>query len=361
MVAWLKNAVGKNNSPNLEQENASLREEIATLRSQISEPGGRESQLSQLMELENQVLISGLVDIQGNLASAVDTAKVSLSDIDNITGRFDELSNEIGDVFGDMQVLSSDSANSRNSIDKLLSSTKEISEVLGVIKTIANQINLISLNAAVEAARAGEAGRGFAVVATEVKSLSDKTQGALADIDRVINTMHLSVSKVSKTSIGMTDRAEQAAVKVMHFRSFLLEVEEGLGGKFNNIAQTNDRVFLSLAKLDHMIWNVNTYLSVNKGKPSFNFVDHHDCRLGKWYEHGEGKRFFSHTNAYKQLETPHSLVHNETLNIFKLLEADELDYLAITTAFESMAASSDQVLSILSEMGSAEPKDVNRP
>ncbi len=356
MVAWLKNSVRKNNSKKLKQENASLRKEIALLQHQLKDPQRRESPLNRLMELENNVLISGLGDIQDNLASAVDTAKVSLSDIDNITAHFDELTNEIGDVFADMQILSSDSANSRNSIEKLLSSTEEISEVLEVIKTIANQINLISLNAAVEAARAGEAGRGFAVVANEVKSLSDKTQGALADIDRVIKTMQLSVSKVSKTSVGMTDRAEQAAVKVTHFRSLLHEVEEGLGGKFKNIAQTNDRVFLSLAKLDHMIWNVNTYLSVNKGTPSFDFIDHHSCRLGKWYEHGEGKRFFSHTNAYKQLETPHSLVHNETLNVFKLLETDELDYLAIMTAFESMAASSYQVLDILSEMGLTEPK-----
>jgi len=221
------------------------------------------------MGLENEVLKEGLVDIQDNLASAVDTAKVALSDIDNITKNFDGLTNEIGEVFSDMQILSSDSADSRNSIEKLLSSTEEITDVLALIKTIANQINLISLNAAVETARAGEAGRGFAVVANEVKTLSDKTQEALTDIDRVVRTMQQSVSKVSKTSIGMTSRAERAAVKVTHFRSQLHVVEEGLDRKFKNIAGTNHQVFLSLAKLDHMIWNVNTYLSVNKGAPSF--------------------------------------------------------------------------------------------
>ena len=309
------------------------------------------------MGLENQVLKEGLVDIQGNLASAVDTAKVALSDIDNITNNFDELTHGIGEVFSDMQILSSDSPDSRNSVEKLLSSTEEISDVLALIKTIANQINLISLNAAVEAARAGEAGRGFAVVANEVKTLSDKTQEALADIDRVVRTMQQSVSKVSKTSktsIGMTNRAEQAAIKVTHFRSQFHDVDEGLDGKFKNIAGTNHRVFLSLAKLDHMIWNVNTYLSVNKGSPSFDYVDHLNCRLGKWYEHGEGKRYFSHTTAYKQLANPHSIVHRETLNVFKLPESDSLDYVALISVFRSMASSSHGVLSILSEMGSLE-------
>lgn len=354
MVTWLKKAVEKNTSPDLEEENAYLRKEVALLRSQLERPKGHESQLNQLMGLENQVLKEGLVDIQGNLASAVDTAKVSLSDIDNITNNFDELTNEIGEVFVDMQILGSDSANSRNSIEELLSSTEEISDVLALIKTIANQINLISLNAAVEAARAGEAGRGFAVVANEVKTLSDKTQEALTDIDRVVRTMQQSVSKVSKTSIGMTNRAEQAAVKVTHFRSQLHDVEEGLDDKFKNIAGTNHQVFLSLAKLDHMIWNVNTYLSVNKGTPSFDYVDHNNCRLGKWYEHGEGKRYFSHTTAYKQLANPHSIVHRETLNVFKLLESDNLDYVALISVFRSMASSSHEVLSILSEIGSLE-------
>jgi hypothetical protein len=58
---------------------------------------------------------------------------------------------------------------------------------------------------------------------------------------------------------------------------------------FEDISINTVNVFMSLAKLDHVLWKVNTYLSVSKGEPAFDFVDHHNCRLGKWYYEGEGK------------------------------------------------------------------------
>jgi len=64
--------------------------------------------------------------------------------------------------------------------------TQEMSEALGLIESIAFQTNILALNAAIEAARAGPAGRGFAVVAAEVRSLSQRTSGAAADVKRLI-------------------------------------------------------------------------------------------------------------------------------------------------------------------------------
>jgi len=59
---------------------------------------------------------------------------------------------------------------------------KEIAERIEIIEEIAYQTNLLALNAAIEAARAGEHGRGFAVVATEVRKLSERSQGAATEI-----------------------------------------------------------------------------------------------------------------------------------------------------------------------------------
>ena len=39
------------------------------------------------------------------------------------------------------------------------------------------------------------------------------------------------------------------------------------------------------------------------------FADHHNCRLGKWYEGGKGKELFGHTPSFAQLAAPHEAVH----------------------------------------------------
>ena len=104
-----------------------------------------------------------------------------------------------------------------------------------------------------------------------------------------------------------------------------------------------DSVFISLAKLDHAIWKVNTYLSINQHKPAFEFVSHHNCRLGKWYYEGEGKKFFSSSRHYSGLEPPHERVHAVTHDVFALLEGETLDYAALMPLVQSMEAASQQV------------------
>ncbi|MEU8231474.1 methyl-accepting chemotaxis protein [Actinoplanes sp. NPDC048967] len=74
-------------------------------------------------------------------------------------------------------------------IDRLRSSSEEVSAVVSIITAIAEQTNLLALNATIEAARAGEQGKGFAVVAGEVKDLSRETASATGDIAAKVTAM----------------------------------------------------------------------------------------------------------------------------------------------------------------------------
>ena len=64
-------------------------------------------------------------------------------------------------------------------MNKIETSSEEITDIIGLINYIAEQTSLLSINASIEAARAGEYGKGFNVVANEIKQLADRsTQSA---------------------------------------------------------------------------------------------------------------------------------------------------------------------------------------
>jgi hypothetical protein len=119
---------------------------------------------------------------------------------------------------------------------------------------------------------------------------------------------------------------------------------------FIGMGFTNDRLFMTLAKLDHILWKVNTYYSAVTHEEQFKFVDHHNCRLGKWYYEGDGKENFSKTSHYSKLETPHAIVHNGTHKVFDLMVQENVDFNLLTKAFEEMERGSDDVFSTLDQI-----------
>ncbi|WP_175921572.1 methyl-accepting chemotaxis protein [Burkholderia latens] len=90
-------------------------------------------------------------------------------------------------------------------IERISSSSSQISDITGVIEAIAFQTNILALNAAVEAARAGEQGRGFAVVASEVRNLAQRSATAAKEIKELIGA---SVSMIRDSAQQATDVGE---------------------------------------------------------------------------------------------------------------------------------------------------------
>lgn len=310
----------------------------------------RLEQMNHLLLLENEQLKLALVDIQARLAESVEINRQSTEETRRIVTEMGELVKENQRVKREVEKLSNEAKTSQEAVTSLRSQLDDIYKLLESITTIANQTNILALNATIEASRSGVAGQGFAVVAREVKELANETRAvaktiaaALEGIQKEYNQLDLHMHQLNEKS-----------------QSVLL-FTEGLNDNFHTLAanntevsrqifSTSDRIFVCLAKLDHVIWKINTYLSILHSKPIFDFVDHFNCRLGKWYYQGEGKVHFSRVSSYNSLEVPHAMVHNSTKKVFEALAEERVSFQKIADAVSEMEKGSHGVFQCLDKI-----------
>lgn len=111
------------------------------------------------------------------------------------------------------QSLESVINNASHVIQQLGEDSNSIGGILEVIRGIAEQTNLLALNAAIEAARAGEQGRGFAVVADEVRTLAQKTQDSISEIEAMISSLqngsNMAIEAITQGKDGVTSNVKQ--------------------------------------------------------------------------------------------------------------------------------------------------------
>ena len=208
-----------------------------------------------------------------------------------------------------MDALANNMESTRESTSSLGTRSNEISSVVNLIEDIADQTNLLALNAAIEAARAGEHGRGFAVVADEVRKLAERTQIATKDISIVVRAMQQESSSAQESAESTSTIVHETKEKIENLKEKIISFEKNSSRSVYEVEYISDKIFVSLAKIDHVIYKNNIFALLFGEENSFNKVDHHNCRLGKWYNEGAGKQEFDQTKAYAKLEKPHSIVH----------------------------------------------------
>lgn len=330
-------------------ENKALNEEVEFLNKKL-----------ELLQKENYQLKSGLTAIQKNVANSVGNNANAIGRLQGIDQSFEQVKEDSVNVLHGITQVKKNVEITDSHVNEINEGVIAILEAIEEISEIAFQSKLLSFNASIEAERAGQHGKGFSVVAEEVQRLSNHTSELLGKIkDRTGNfekiSNHLKAS--AKESLEGTIQINNL---ISNLDNLIAQTIQNNRDAIGSITSTNDEVFMSLAKLDHVIWKVNTYISILEEKPAFQFVDHHNCRLGKWYYEGDGHKNFSSLSNYRNLEASHAKVHDGTKVIFTFLNNIRGNISSIIDGVDEMEAASNKVFDgldyILEEKKSASRK-----
>jgi methyl-accepting chemotaxis protein len=217
---------------------------LSTASEELSAVATQLSANAEEMTAQSNTVASATEQATANVNNISAAAEEMSTGVSTVATAIEEMSSSLNEVAKNCQKESQIATNANNQakstrdlMERLGVSSKEIGKVIDVINDIADQTNLLALNATIEAASAGDAGKGFAVVANEVKELAKQTAQATEQISNQIEEMQTStgsavtaIEEITKIIEEINEISHTIVSAVEEQTATINEIAKNVGG-----------------------------------------------------------------------------------------------------------------------------------
>lgn len=188
---------------------------------------------------ENADAVTDSSSMLGEKINEMTNQTTALHDITMKANKLNDVGRDkMSELFGSFGHSQDELKQMAKAVDTLKLKVSDIGSVMDTISEISAQTNLLALNASIEAARAGEHGKGFAVVAEEVRKLAEQSASATEKVKITIQQLQNDSLQVATQMNEMQNTFQNQGVVVKETGSLF----ENISTLIENMEETFDNL-----------------------------------------------------------------------------------------------------------------------